>query len=116
MGIAVIFYVFMLLLGSFALGAIVLAVTPGFRPTTPNLFVFVIGAILGIVGPVNLVVRKLIDFNTLTRMTTGQQNELTYALAFIGALIGGTILVWLKIRLLRAFDYLARSKKSSARK
>jgi hypothetical protein len=115
-GISVIFYVCLLFLLTSILGAIVLAVIPGFRITIPNLLVFVIGAIPGMAGLTNLVVRELIDPNTLNHLSVGQQDALTYALAFFGALIGGTILVWLKIHLLKALDKLARPRHSSALK
>jgi len=75
------------------LGSIVLAVTPGFRLTIGNVAVFVFGAFPGLFVLPNLYV------NVLGGVITGRVGVL--GLAFLGALITGTMLVWLKMHVLR---------------
>ncbi|SRR6266480_6644722 len=87
------------LLGSAILGAIVLAVVPRFELTVRNLLIFVIGAFLGMFGFTNFVERILYRLGMLGPMSIERENNLAYALALAGALIGGTLLVWLKTRL-----------------
>jgi len=86
------------LLGSMTRGSIVLASVPAFRLTARNLFLFVIGAFLGMFALVNVAERTLYVLGVFSKLPIGRQNELTYVLSFFGAVIGGTILVWLKIR------------------
>jgi hypothetical protein len=86
------------LLGIFILGLIILVAVPAFRLTISNLFVFVIGAILGIFTVPNLIIRYLIGIDIYGHMTIGG-DDFALVLFFFGALGGGTILVWLKMRL-----------------
>jgi hypothetical protein len=85
------------LLGSFVLGLIVLAVIPAFRLTIPNLFVFVIGAIPGIFILLSLLRPTLIAMGIFEGKTMAQRNQVAQVEFFFGALIGGTILVLLKM-------------------
>src|SRR5258708_37091000 len=87
------------LFGSAVLGAIVLAVVPRFELTFRNLLVFVIGAFLGMFGFTNFVERTLYRLGMLGPTSIERQNNLAYALALPGALIGGTLLVWVETRL-----------------
>jgi hypothetical protein len=78
------------------LGGIVLALVPSFRFSIANLMLFVLGAFLGTMTFVIAYGRIFGDSN----------NELTgtwtifglFALMFIGAVLGGSVLVWLNAR------------------
>jgi hypothetical protein len=87
------------LIGSAILGAVILAVIPSFRLTMSNLLVFVVGAFLGMFALANLVERTLNALGLLKPMPIQTQNHFTGVLALLGALMGGTTLVWLKMRL-----------------
>jgi hypothetical protein len=87
------------LLGSFVLGIIVLVAIPAFRLTIPNLLVFVFGAILGILELPILLRPTLIARGVFTNTTMAQRNQIADIEFLFGALIGGTILVLLKISL-----------------
>ncbi|SRR5260370_12386629 len=86
-------------IGSMVLGIIVLASVPTFRISVSNLFVFVFGAFLGMFALSNLLGRGLNALGLLKGAPIDRQNELIYVWVFLGALIGGTVFVWLKLRL-----------------
>jgi hypothetical protein len=87
------------LLGSFFLGIILLLAIPGFRLSIPNLLVFVFGAILGILELPSLLRPTLIAKGVFTNTTMAQRNQVANIEFFFGALIGGTLLILLKISL-----------------
>ena len=82
------------------LGLIVLAAVPTFRLTISNLVVFVVGAVAGIFALANLIERPLMNHGLYLNITMVRQNELSLVLDFFCALVGGTAVVWLRMRLL----------------
>jgi hypothetical protein len=75
------------------LGGIVLALVPSFRFSIASLMLFVLGAFLGTMTFVIAYGRIFADSNNeLTRTWTILG---LFALMFIGAVLGGSVLVWL---------------------
>ncbi len=98
------------LIGNVILGLFVLGAIPSFCLTINNLLIFIGGAFIGMFALTNLVERGLSALGLLRPMPIERQNDFTYVLALLGALIGGTTLVWLKVRLQRTRE---KNKKTS---
>jgi hypothetical protein len=78
------------------LGGIVLALVPSFRFSIANLMLFVLGAFLGTMTFVVAYGRIFADSNN---KLTGTWTILgLFALMFFGAVLGGSVLVWLNTR------------------
>jgi hypothetical protein len=82
-----------------ALGFIVLTCVPAFRLPLANLFLFVLGAFAGMFALVNLVLRGILYLG----IQVDHKNEgfFVHPLALVGATLGGSGLVWLKLRLVK---------------
>jgi hypothetical protein len=100
--------------GGFILGLIVLAAIPVFGLTIRNLFVFILGAIVGSLILRSLLQPILVARGVFNNTTMAQRNQVAYVEFFFGALIGGTILVWLKMFLQKRSGKLDRPRNSSA--
>jgi|ERR1700674_5309508 len=72
-------------------GLIVLAIVPALRVTLLNLTAFVIGALIGSTV-----------FSILSGQFQGPLDNYPNAIHFAGAVIGGSGLAWLKIRLVKS--------------
>jgi len=82
------------------LGLIVLTCVPTFRLTFINFLLFVVGAFLGMFAPGNLTM--LVLDNLGNHRTIREENDLAYFAILIGMLVGGTGLVWLRMRFAKA--------------
>jgi|SRR6267154_3903776 len=82
-----------------ALGFIVLTCIPAFRLTLASLFLFVLGAFIGMFALVSLVLRGI----PYLGIHVDYKNDgfFVYPLALVGATLGGSGLVWLKLRLVK---------------
>ena len=82
-----------------ALGLVVLTCVPAFRLTLASLFLFVLGAFAGMFALVNLVLRGILYLG----IHVDHKNEgfFLYPLALVGATLGGSGLVWLKVCLVK---------------
>jgi hypothetical protein len=89
------------LISSAIFGLIVLKTIRRFGLTTGNLWTFIAGAFLGILVLGNLIEGSLYTLGWPKPMSIHEENNLFYVAAVIGQLIGGTTLVWLKMRLQR---------------
>jgi hypothetical protein len=100
--------------GSFLLGLIVLAVIPAFRLTLANLVVFTMGALPGISIFLFLVQPLLIS----SAKKTGTQLSMTaFSIElFFGALIGGTITVFIRMLFLNELRKVELRKKAALRR
>jgi hypothetical protein len=78
------------------LGRIVLALVPSFRFSIANLVLFVMGAFLGTVPSVMTYGRIFADSND--ELTSTWTIVGLFAVMFIGAVLGGSVLVWLNVR------------------
>jgi hypothetical protein len=104
------------LLGSFILGLIVLAVIPAFRVTIPNLFVFIIGALPGIIILLYLLQPILIASGVTMNKSAAQLTLMAYTEFFFGALIGGTIAVFFRMLFLNELRKVELRKKAAPRR
>ncbi len=82
------------------LGLIVLTCVPTFRLTFINFLLFVVGAFLGMFAPGNLTM--LVLDNLGNHRTIREENDLAYFAILIGMLVGGTGLVWQRMRFAKA--------------
>jgi hypothetical protein len=104
------------LLGSVALGYIVLVGIPAFRLTIANLFAFFLGAIPGILELNNHLLPKLNAMSTFAEKSVQQQNQVADTVSFLGALSGGTVIFCLKIPLSETIRRLEPPRSASVRK
>jgi hypothetical protein len=98
MGLYMIFLFFAYLVCVQLLGLIVLRFVPQFRVTISNLALFVVGGTAGMFGLFGLVNLRALD--VYSYISVRRKGELTLALAFLGALVGGSLLVWMRVALL----------------
>ncbi|SRR6266536_231762 len=101
MGVIGLFFILLYLFGVAILALLVLWLVPSFRVTISNGFVFVAGGIGGTIGLIlaNMVLRTF-ELSLFSYIPVSKKGEATTILVFGSALIGGTALVWLKVRLL----------------
>lgn len=93
-------YVLVLYGGGFTVLAVAtLLFVPPFRFTLVNVFLFDIGAVVGMFALVNVVGRGLYAVGAVSEMSAQRQYQLVLFLSFLGGLIGGSASVWLKMRL-----------------
>jgi hypothetical protein len=78
------------------LGRIVLALVPSFRFSIANLLLFVTGAFLGTLIIVIAYGRIFADSNG--ELTTTWTIVGVFVVMFVGAVLGGSVLVWLNVR------------------
>ena len=78
------------------LGRIVLALVPSFRFTVANLVLFVMGAFLGTMT--FMIAYDRIFANSNQELTSTWTIVGLFAVMFIGAVLGGSVLVWLNVR------------------
>jgi|SRR5580658_3828219 hypothetical protein len=78
------------------LGRIVLALVPSFRFSIANLVLFVLGAFLGTAAVVIAYSGFLANSNN--ELTSGRAVVGLFAVMFIGAVLAGSMLVWLNVR------------------
>lgn len=82
-----------------ALGLIVLTCVPAFRLTLATLFLFVLGAFAGMFALVNLVLQGILYLGI--HVDYKSEGFFVYPLALVGATLGGSGLVLLKLRLVK---------------
>jgi hypothetical protein len=82
------------------LGLIVLTCVPSFRLTFINFLIFVVGALLGMFVLGNLIM--LVLGNSGNHRSIRGENDLADFAILVGMLVGGTGLVWLKMRFAKA--------------
>ena len=82
------------------LGTIVLTFTPSLRLTSSNLVVFMVGAVAGMFAVANMFLwgARLI-LGLLQIRVSHASDIILYFPALIGVVLGGTVAVWLKARL-----------------
>jgi hypothetical protein len=97
-------------------GFVVLAATPSFRRSFLNILIFVIGVIPGIFILENLLLPRLNAMGELTDMPTQELKGVAFVVYFLGALMGGTTLVRLKMLLSKVFGTLLHQQNTPVKK
>jgi len=101
MGVAWLIYLLIYAFGVVIIALLVVGLVPSFRAIS-NFFVFVAGEIGGTFGMILLlnILLRTFDFDPFKGVSLSKANDVTVLLIFCSALVGGTTLVWLKVRLL----------------
>jgi hypothetical protein len=101
MGVAWLVFLLLYVFGVLILALLVVGLVPSFRAIS-NFFIFVAGGIGGTFGMILLlnILLRTFDFDPFKGVSLSKANDVTVVLIFCSALVGGTTLVWLKVRLL----------------